>query len=80
MTKKKTAPHYTFYVSCSFRMQYTFTEKEVQADPGGNEKDFEPTDEALRALEQDLADHLGQNYTVTDVQADADSDSLLGVD
>lgn len=79
MTKKKTARHYTFSVLCSFHMQFTFTEKEVQPDPDGGKKDFEPTDKALRALEEELAECLGQNYVVTDVEVDADSDSLLGV-
>jgi hypothetical protein len=79
MTRKKTARLYTFYVSCSFRMQFTFTDKDVQPEPGGTKRDFEPTDEALRALEQELAEHLGQNYAVSDVEVDADSDSLIGV-
>ena len=79
MSKKKTNRHYTFNLLCSFRMQFTFTEKEVQPDPDGDEKDFEPTDEALRALEQEVAEHLGQNYAVSDVEVDADSDSLIGV-
>ena len=80
MAKKKASRHYTFVVTVSFRMQMTFTEKEVHLDSGGDERDFEPTEDALRALERELAGVLGQNYAVSDMEADADSDSLLGLD
>jgi hypothetical protein len=50
-------------------MQYTFTSDEVQPDPGGDETDFEPKDEALEALERELEGYLSENYPVTDVDA-----------
>jgi len=78
MTARKPAGHYTFKVFCSFQMQFTFTEKEVQPDPGGRKEDFEPTDAALRVLEQELAEHCGQDYVVENVQVEADSQSLIG--
>lgn len=72
--------HYTFKVVCSFTMQYTFTDEEVQQDAGGNDGDVEPTDEAQRQLENDLTECLGQNYALNgNVEVDADSDDLLGV-
>ncbi|MBI1918905.1 MAG: hypothetical protein HYS12_29805 [Planctomycetes bacterium] len=75
-----TAKNYTFYVYCTFRMQYIFNEDEVQRDPGGDETDFEPKDEALEALERELAEYLSETYPVTDVDASADSNSFIGVD
>ena len=78
MPRKKPAGHYTFMVSCSFQMQYTFTAKEVQHDPGGTREDYEPTDAAHEALARELTAHLGQDYAVADLQVEADSDSLIG--
>jgi len=84
--RKKQAPSskseklYTFSVSISFVMQYTFTHKEVQPAEEGREGDMEPSDKALAKLERDVQDHLGLNYPVDGVQAWADFDSLLGVD
>jgi hypothetical protein len=72
--------HYTFYVYCTFRMQYTFTADEVQEDPDGDAADLEPKDEALRVLERELAEYLSENYPVSEVDASADSDSFLGID
>jgi hypothetical protein len=74
------AKHYTFDVYCTFKMQYTFSADEVQRDPGGDETDFEPKDEALEALERELEGYLSENYPVADVDASADSNSFLGVD
>ena len=73
------AKHYVFDVYCSFKMQYTFTEDEVQLDPGGDDSDFEPTDEALEALEHRLDEYLVGNYCVAEVDASADSNSFIGL-
>lgn len=71
---------YTYLVSCSFELQYTFTESEVEQDPEGDEGDVCPTDDALATLERDLLDTLGDNYAIESLEACADSDALLGVD
>ena len=72
--------HYTFNVVCSFNMQFTFTENEVQPDSDGSESDIEPSDSALTNLEQNLKDFLSQHYCVANVEVYADSDALLGIE
>ena len=74
MTQKR----YTFTVTCSFTMQHAFDESDIEPDPGGNETDVEPTDLALLALARELDELLSTRYVVSDVDAFADSDSLLG--
>ena len=74
------AKSYIFRVHCTFTMQYTFNEDEVQRDPGGDETDFEPKDEALEALEREMEQHLSGIYSVSDVDASADSNSLLAIE
>ena len=69
---------YTFTVACTFCMQYTFREDEVQPDEGGGAEDFEPTDETLLSLEQEIKEKLQDIWGgVTDVDASADSESLI---
>jgi len=34
---------------------------------GGDENDFEPTDQALFDLEKELEDYLSQNYSVDNI-------------
>ena len=70
---------YTFRVQCSFELQYSFTEDEVEPDPGGSEEDFNPKDEAILALENDLREALGANYLVTSLKAHAESDEIIGI-
>jgi hypothetical protein len=70
---------YTYNVICSFNLQYSFTESEVEQDPGGDEGDFNPTDKAIRTLEKDLQETLGHNYAITKFEAYAESDELLGI-
>ncbi len=70
---------YTYKVICSFNVQFSFTESEVEPDPGGAKGDFNPTDKALRALKEELRDTLGYNYAVSEVEAYAESNELLGV-
>ena len=71
---------YTFNLVCSFELQYTFSESEVELDSGSDsEKDFCPTDAALQALAREMTEVLGQNWPVCSFEAHADSDSLLRV-
>jgi hypothetical protein len=60
-------------------MQYTFSEDEVVRDLSGDGDDAEPTDEALSNLEAELEDHLFQMYPITEVDASADSNSLIAI-
>jgi hypothetical protein len=62
--------HHTFKVVCGFTMQYTFTETEIGPDG-------EPTEEAVFALQEELDEHVRQNYSVDVV--DVEIDSLLGI-
>ena len=71
---------YTFDVSFSFSMQFTFTEKEVQPSEEGGENDVDPTDEALAELEQEIKEYLSEQYSVSGFEIFADFDSLLGVE
>jgi hypothetical protein len=70
---------YTYDVICSFNLQYSFTESEVEKDPGGDEGDFNPTDKAIRNLEMDLKQTLGHNYAISNFEAHAESDDLIGI-
>ena len=45
---------YTFNVGCSFELQYTFTESQVEPDHESDEGAVEPTSEAIRELEKEL--------------------------
>lgn len=71
--------HYTFNMTCSFNMQYTFTDREVEPDTDGIKGDFEPTDEALFQLEAEIRKYLEQNYSAVNIQVSTVSDALLGV-
>ena len=71
---------HTFIVSFDFKMQYTFTEKNVQPSEEGGEDNIDPTDKALAELEQEITEYLSYNYVVSEVRAYADFDSLLGTD
>lgn len=73
--------HYTFNLTCSFTMQFTFTNQQVQRDADGGDGDVEPTDAALIQLEAEMKEYLQQAYPVADkVEIFADSDDLLGND
>jgi hypothetical protein len=73
--------HYTFNLTCSFTMQCTFTEQQVQQDADGGDGDVEPTDAALLQLEAEMKEYLQQVYLVADkVEIFADSEDLLGDD
>ena len=70
--------NHTFRVSCSFAIQYTFTEDEVMADPEGLEGDLIPTEPALASLQADLAALIGEAFPISSVIIETDSDNLLG--
>lgn len=76
---QKTKKFYTFNVSVSFEMQFTFGEKEVQPAEEGGENDFEPTEKALADLEKELNEYLSQNYIIDKLESVTDFDSLLCV-
>ena len=69
--------HCTFRVLCSFHTQHTFTKSEVEPDPGGDEADFSPTDDAINALQKELREEIEQSHAVTSFEAYAESDELL---
>jgi len=84
MTKRKGSANelnklYTYNVSFSFNMQFTFPASDVQPSEEGGENDLTPTDEAIKSLEKEVEEYLLQNYPVTDLEAFADFDSLIGV-
>lgn len=70
---------YTYQVRCTFTVQFTFSEREIKSAEEGTEGDVDPTQEALDELAAELQEYLSQNYAVSDVQAHADFDDLLGV-
>jgi len=70
---------YTYQVHCTFTVQFTFSEREIKAAEEGTVGDVDPTQEALDGLATELQEYLSQNYAVSDVQAHADFDDLLGV-
>jgi hypothetical protein len=67
---------HTFRVTCSFNVQYSFTDSEVTADP--DDDAISPTEDAIAALRADIEATLGEKYAVSFVNVDADSDDLLG--
>jgi hypothetical protein len=70
---------YTYDVVCTFSLQYSFRESEVEQDPEGAEGDLQPREDALTALENELTEVIMQNYVVTEMTAEAESDNLIGV-
>jgi len=80
MGKQPTKKHYTYNLSVSFRMQFTFTEDEVKPSEEGGPKDRDPSSRSLENLEKELGEYLGQNYAVDDVEVWGDFDELLGID
>ena len=73
--------HFTYLVTCSFNMQFTFTDSEVEQSDEGAEGDMSPTDAALEALAQEVANRLGEHFGgVEKIEACADFDDLLGTE
>ena len=68
---------HTFRVTCSFNLQYSFTESEVSAAEQG-EDGFAPTEGALAALQADIEATLAEKFPISLVTVDADPDDLLG--
>lgn len=81
-TKKQNRNHtkiYTYDVTCSFDLEYSFTESEIIQDPEGGEGDFIPTDEAINDLENRLKEVIGNDFYISNLQADVESEQLLGI-
>ena len=73
--------HFTYNVSVSFQMQFTFSESEVEQSDEGDKGDMSPTDAALEELGKDISERLGEHFGGVDkVEAWADFDELLGVE
>lgn len=70
---------YTFNVSISFEMSFTFNESQLQPAEEGGENDLDPTDDALVELQNELHEYLAKSYPVENVLAFADFDSLIGI-
>ncbi len=80
MTQPNESPKlFTYRVTCSFELQYSFNESEVERDWDGGEKDFRPTELAISALEKELLEKLQNNYVVESVEARTEFDHLLGI-
>lgn len=71
---------YTFLLSCSFRIQRSFIETEVESDPGERATDVVPTEAALLALRAGIEAVLGEQYSISSISIDGESDDLLGVE
>lgn len=72
--------HFTYMVACSFQMQFTFTDSEVEQSDEGAEGDMSPSEAALASLGQEIEECLGEQFgRVEKMEAWADFDDLLGV-
>jgi hypothetical protein len=69
---------HTFSVTYSFTFQHSFVESEVEQDPDGSDVDLIPTEAALSALQSELEAKLGDEYSLSSLSLDADSDKFLG--
>ena len=78
-SNKQRTKLYTYSVSVTFEMQFTFTSDEVERDYEGDANSFEPTDKALTDLEHELREYLFESYPVESVEVSTDSALLLGV-
>ena len=68
---------FTYTVTCVVQIQFTFNEDQVDAD----EDDPTPTNKAIVELQNELLEHIGQNYAVDSVEIEdgAGGCSLLGI-
>lgn len=71
---------YTYNVLCSFKLQYTFTQDEVEQAEEGAEGDLDPKATALEQVAAEIREQLEENFAVSEVEAWADFDELLGID
>ncbi len=69
---------HTFRVTCSFVIQHSFTEAEVMVDPEGREGDIVPTESALTDLQSEIEASLGEDYAISTLIVETESDDLLG--
>jgi hypothetical protein len=74
----KSGAYYTYTVSVSFKMQFTFHESEVQPATEGFKHDREPSDKSLNKLKKELEKYITNNYAISDLDVAADFESLLG--
>lgn len=68
---------HTFRVTCSFAIQYSFTEAEVMTDPEGHEDEIVPTERALAILQAEIEAALGENYAISSLTVETESDDLI---
>lgn len=78
-TPHKPKRHLTARVFYTIEVQHTFADDEIQPDPEREEGAFEPTEEALLALGQELSEYLSEFYSVSGVTVD-DSETIDTVD
>ena len=68
---------FTFSVTCVVQIQFTFDEDQVESEDEAGD-DPTPTNKALKELECDLLEHIGQSYAVDSVEiANGGGDWLL---
>lgn len=65
-------------VCLEFDVEHTFSYEDVQHDPEGDERDFEPTHQALQEFAEELKEHLVQAYRVNNVHV-VDCETLICV-
>jgi hypothetical protein len=70
---------YTFQVACSFALQYSFPEAEIEQLSNGGAPNFLPTKLALLALQARLEETLGEDHAVSALTVHVEPDDLLGV-
>lgn len=71
---------YTYSLACSFHVQFTFSESEIEGCVDEEHPEIEPTDAALTALRNELQEVLGSNYSISSFHIHADPDCLLGIE
>ncbi len=72
---------FTYRFACSFQMQFTLAESEVEQSDEGDEGDMSPTDRALDELGKEIQECLSERFAdVGEIEVSADFDDLLGTD
>ena len=68
---------FTYSVTCVVQIRFTFDKDQVDSD----EEEPSPTNKALAGLENELLEHIGQNYAVDSLEIEdgADGCLLLGI-
>jgi hypothetical protein len=71
--------HFTYRIACSFEMQFTFDESEVEQSDEGGAGDLSPTDRVLEELGQEIQECLSAQFGGVDkIEVSADFDDMLG--